>query len=100
MATFVDRLWRGDVPLVKVFWHYAVVYGLLVNLITSALFMVLLINDAPWALLALAYLSPLPYNLLVTVSVWRSADRYEGPRHHGDLARAGVIVWMVLLTAT
>lgn len=100
MADLIGRLWRGDMPLGHVFWHYAVVYGLLVNLVTSALFAVLLINDAPWAVLAIAYLLPLPYNLAVAVAVWRSAERYNGPRAHGDMAKLAVIAWMVLLTAT
>lgn len=87
-------------PLAHVFWHYAVVYGLLVNLATSALFAVLLMNEAPWTVLAAAYLLPLPFNLLVAVGVWRSAERYKGPRTHGDMAKVAVIVWMALLTAT
>ena len=100
MADLIGRLWRGEMPLAHVFWHYAVIYGLAVNLVSSALFLVLLMNDAPWATLAAVYLAPVPYNLAVTVGVWRSAERYHGPRAHRDMAKLGVIAWMALLTAT
>lgn len=41
-----------------------------------------------------------PYNLLATVGVWRSASRYQGPSSHADLARFTTLIVMVLLTVT
>ncbi len=94
----VQRLWGGEIPLFEAFWHYAIVYGLLINLVTSALFLALFVSDAPPAVLVLAFLLPLPYNFLVAVAVWRSAGRYKGPRKWADLAKAGTILWLVALT--
>ena len=50
-------------------------------------------------LLVAAFLLPIPYNLLVGVAVWRSADRYQGPQRWADLARAASLVWLLVLTA-
>lgn len=96
----IGRLWAGDVPLAESFWQYAVLYGLLVNLVTSVLFLALVINEANAVLLVLAYAIPVPYNFVIAGAVWRSADRYPGPREHANLARWVTVIWMIILTAT
>jgi hypothetical protein len=99
MIERVKYLWAGDVPLGRAFWDYAIFYGLLLNFITHFLFFVLLLNDAHMALVGLAFALPIPYNVLVTVAVWRSAGRYEGPKKWAEWARVGILVWLVVLTA-
>ena len=99
MLTRIKNLWAGDVPLKQAFWDYAVIYGLLLNLITDFAFFALLINDANTALVVLAFALPLPYNVLVAVAVWRSAGRYPGPKKWAEWARVGTVIWMVVLTA-
>lgn len=98
-AKFVNQLWTGEFSLGRVFWHYAVGYGLLINLVTDLPFYVLLLNDANMALVVLAFASPVPYNIFVVVAVWRSADRYRGPKKWAELARVGTVIWMLVLTA-
>ena len=97
--TPIRSLWDGELPLGEAFWWYAVGYGLVLNLITSLLFLAMLTRDAGVAALVFVFLLPIPYNLLVVVGVWRSANRYAGPRRWADLARAGTLVWMMVLTA-
>ena len=97
--TLIRSLWAGELPLGEAFWWYAVGYGLVLNLVTSLLFLLLITRDAGVAPLIFVFLLPIPYNLMVVVGVWRSANRYAGPRKWADLARAGTLVWMVVLTA-
>lgn len=92
------RLWVGELPLRQAFWQYAVGYGLLINLVTSLAFLALLTNDANIALVALAFALPIPYNFVMAVAVWRSADQYSGPKTWAELARIGIVIWMVGLT--
>ena len=94
----VKCLWAGELPLRQAFWQYAVGYGLLINLVTSMAFLALLTNDANIDLVALAFALPIPYNFVVAVAVWRSADRYSGPKTWADLASVGTVIWMVVLT--
>lgn len=96
----IGRLWAGDVPLSEAFWQYCVLYGLLVNLVTSLLFLALVINEANAIVLVLAYAIPMPYNFVIAVAVWRSANSYPGPKEHANLARFVTVIWMVVLTAT
>ena len=98
MIKLVKTLWAGEFPLRQAFWQFAVGYGLLINLVTSLAFLALLINDANIALVALAFALPIPYNFVMVVAVWRSADRYSGPKTWADLARIGIVIWMVGLT--
>jgi hypothetical protein len=98
--TKLRSLWLGELPLGDAFWTWAIGVGLLVNLTTSALFLVLITADRPWAALCVGYALSVPYNVLATVGVWRSAARYPGPAGHADLARFATVTLMLLLTVT
>lgn len=101
MGTLLQRLralWRGELPLQVAFWHYAIYYGLIVNLITSTVAIVLFLNDVPVALVIAVHLVPLPYSILTVFGVWRSAHRY-GPGRFATFARIGVLAWFGLWLA-
>ncbi len=98
MTKLVKHLWAGEVPLKQAVWQYAVGYGLLLNIITTLAFLALIARDANTALIVLAFASPVPYNFLVVVAVWRSANRYPGSETWADLARIGTVIWMIVLT--
>jgi len=94
----LGALWRGEMPLAIAFWHYAIYCGLLVNLATSTVAIVLFLNDAPVALFLAVHLLSVPYSILTTVGVWRSAQRH-GPGRFAHFARIGVIAWFCLWLA-
>ena len=93
-------LWSGDLALDEAFWTWTVTVGLLVNISSSILFLVLIIQDRPLAALFVGYGLSVPYNVVATVGVWRSAARYAGPSLHADLARMVGILFMAVLTLT
>jgi hypothetical protein len=98
VVALIRRLWTGGMPLAKAFWEYAILYGLLLNGLTTLAAFALYTTDLPsWLGLAM-FLLPLPYNLFIGVAVWRSAGRYAGPRHWADAARVAVVLWLVLVT--
>ncbi|MDP3074149.1 hypothetical protein [Bradyrhizobium sp.] len=94
------RLWNGGLPLAQAFWKWAVTGGIAVNLTTSILFLVLIMDNQIVAALVVGYALSLPYNFVVTVGVWRSAGRYEGERRWADLARIVTVAGMILLSVT
>ena len=98
MIALAKELWGGRCPLQEAFWLYAVLYGLLLNLVTNLVFFVLFLNDANKAMVALASVAPVPYNIFVVVAVWQSAARYPGSKTWADFARLGVVILMVGLT--
>jgi hypothetical protein len=93
-------LWSGTLPLRDAFWTWAVLGGLLVNISTSLLFLMLLTLDQPWPALIVGYGFSLPYNAVVVVGVWRSAARHDGPANEADLARVATVILMSVLSLT
>ena len=94
----VSRLWRGEVPLPVAFWKFAILYGLLANFFATIASLSTVSADAPAWLAVALFLLPAPYNLFMGVSVWRSADRYTGPRLWADLARPLIVLWVVAVS--
>jgi hypothetical protein len=93
-------LWRGELPLRIAFWRWAVAGGLVVNLATMILLLVLVMQGQALAGFLVSHALALPYNILAGVGVWRSAARYPGSRHWADAARAAVAIWLAALTLT
>jgi len=96
----LHALWAGDLPLDDAFWTWGVTLGLLVNVVTSLLFLTFITLDHPWPALLVGYGLSLPYNLVAVVGVWRSASRYRGPALHATLARSAILVLMAALSLT
>jgi hypothetical protein len=93
-------LWRGELALPDAFWNWAVLGGLAINVASSALFLFLIIADRPISAFIAGYAFSVPYNVIVSVGVWRSAERYAGERRWADLARIVTIIGMILLSVT
>lgn len=89
------RLWRGEEPLARAFWMWAVALGAILNVAGTFLVYAALQLRAPTVVVVLAYVSPIPYNLFAFVGVWRSAAHYTGPPRWADLARAALVAWTV-----
>ena len=87
-------------PLPIAFWRWAVAGGLAVNLSTSVLFLVLVMQGQVLAAFIVGYACSVPYNILVGVGVWRAAARYPGSRHWADAARAAVAILLTVLSLT
>lgn len=100
MKNHLSLVWHGKLPLQKVLLEWAVLGGLAVNMVSSALFLLLIVNDYLIAALIAGYGVSIPYNFLVSVGVWRSADRYSGEKFWADLARFLTVIGMVLLSIT
>jgi len=96
----IYRLWHGELALQNTFWNWAVFGGLLVNVASSGLFLYLILADHPISALILGYAFSVPYNIIVLVGVWRSADKFTGERRWADLARIITVVGMILLSIT
>ena len=96
----LHRLWSGGLPLGEAFWTYAVLGGLVVNLVTSLAFLFLVLADRLLVALVVGYGLSVPYNVVALVGVWRAAERHEGDPAQATLARVVTLVGMILLTVT
>ncbi|MGI9401933.1 MAG: hypothetical protein ACR2O0_11810, partial [Rhizobiaceae bacterium] len=62
--------------------------------------LVLMLNEFPIAAVIVGYGFSIPYNLLVSVGVWRSAEQYDGEKYWADLAKLVTVAGMILLSIT
>jgi hypothetical protein len=98
--TGVRRLWSGELPLDDAFWGWAVIGGITVNLLTSLGFLILLTMDLLLAAYFVGYGLSLPYNLVVTVGVWRAASRATDTLRKAAIYRTITVIGMALLSVT
>ena len=94
------RLWKGEVTLQDAFWKWAVLGGLVVNVVTSLLFVSLMIAERPALAVLCGYGLSLPFNTVALVGVWRSADRFPGDRRLAEAMRIVAVIGMLLLSVT
>ena len=97
MKRQLNDLWNGRVPLSRVFWDYAVIHGSFANLVATGAALTAFLWDWPILGLAIHFLL-LPYNALMVVAVWRSAERYKGDAIWATLARGAILVWAAIAT--
>ena len=95
-AGYFRRRWRGELPLARVFWNDMLLVGTIVNATTTLLSIFLVTSGVAKALAAATFFSPLPFNIFLVVSVWRSADAARGTA--ALAAKTAAVAW--LLTAT
>ncbi len=94
------RLWRGELPLAEAFWTWAVLGGLVVNILTSIGFLWLVMAGLLIPAYIVGYGLSLPYNLVATVGTLRSASRPDTDPQWAGPARAAVILLMAVLSIT
>jgi hypothetical protein len=96
----IRDVWRGEMPLPDLVWGWLLLGGLAVNLATSIGFFALVSAGEPFWALAVGYGLSLPYNLLVGVGGWRAAARDPAARMPVALARALMVGFLLVLSAT
>ncbi len=92
----IGSLWRGEVPLARVFWEYTIGWATLINLLCTGAALVAFLKGAPAWLGLLLHFAALPLNVLLVVSVWRAAER-ERESALARFAPAGTLLWFILM---
>lgn len=72
---FFTRRWQGQVPLTVLLWRDMLGVGTLINLVATALALALLVQDGHPALALALHFAPLPYNVFLFATLWRSPHR-------------------------
>jgi hypothetical protein len=80
---FFATRWRGERPLSALFWRDMMLWGSLINIAATIAGALLLGFKAPAWLAVAIHFSPVPWNLFLLASVWRTADRLGPARAFG-----------------
>jgi hypothetical protein len=94
LFTYVRCLWRGEIPLARVFWTDMILIGSLVNILSMIAALLLFVSGAPIALGVFVHFAPVPYNILLLLAVWLSAAREASGWSFP--AQAAALVWLIL----
>lgn len=94
----VTRLWRGEVPLERALWTWAVLVAVPINISATIGFFLLVRADRPLAAFLVGHLISLPYNLFALIVVWRAAGKSGEPRRVVIVTRMIALVWLGLLS--
>ncbi|MDX8462178.1 hypothetical protein [Mesorhizobium humile] len=93
MTDFFRTRWRGEAPLDRLFWHDMLLVGTILSLASSALALILLGLKLPLWLVLTAHFLPVPYNIFLTIAVWRTAEKSGGLK--AQLMMLGSALWLI-----
>jgi hypothetical protein len=89
-------MWRGELPLSRVFWEYTIGWGTIVNLIGAGAALIVFMKDGPLWLGLLLHFAAVPMNAVLVTSVWRAAER-ESRSKLANFARPASVIWFVVM---
>ena len=94
-VAYVTSLWRGELPLGRVFWSDMLIIGTVVNVVAMIAAILFFVSGAPIALGVVVHFAPVPYNLLLLLGVWHAAQREAS--EWSFAAQAVAVVWFIAM---
>ncbi|MFL0670759.1 MAG: hypothetical protein ACJLS3_04845 [Erythrobacter sp.] len=95
MLDFFRRRLSGDVPLSEILFNDMLVAGSMINIAIGLCAFAMIAAEWPVWMAVITFLLPQPYNIILLVSVWRSASR--SPSRAAGLAKTVAIIWFVIM---
>ena len=96
---FFVKFWNGDLSLPMSYWLVGVVFSVVVGFVIVVIVIAAgLHEDAMFGFL-------IPWYIYTTVGIWRSSDKYKGPKFWAILAKIVIVLGVLsalgqLLTGT
>lgn len=92
-ADFFRSRWQGRVPLKRLFWRDMLLVATLISAVSTGLALTLLALKLPLWLVMTVHLAPVPYNIFLTLAVWRAAEKAGGLG--ASLMMLGSALWLL-----
>jgi hypothetical protein len=90
---FFRSRWQGRVPLDRLFWRDMVLVATAINVASTGLALALLGLKLPLWLVLTAHFLPVPYNIFLTLAVWRMAEKANGFK--AQMVMLGSALWLI-----
>ena len=90
---YFHKFWDGELPLVQSYWVVAWLISIPVGFVIGTVTAVLGFPQNTM------YAFFIPWYVFVIVGVWRSSDRYKGPKFWAILAKIAMIIAIINLVA-
>ena len=86
---FFVNFWNGQLSLPMSYWGVGVglgiIFGVIIGLFTGIMGMS---DDAMWGFI-------IPFQIYTVVGIWRSSDRYKGPKFWAILAKVMIVIGII-----
>jgi hypothetical protein len=90
----IKRIWNGELPLVKIYWVYGVLVGLLLRIFVEVSYPFVSISHLQlYSYFLIAVL--IPYQILISVGIWRSATAYTEVQVWAILAKIAAVIGLL-----
>ena len=86
---FFVRFWNGQLSLPMSYWGVGVGIGILYTFLVLIIILGLgMSDDAMWGFV-------IPFQIYTVVGIWRSSDKYKGPKFWAILAKIAVVLGII-----
>ena len=85
---------RGEVLLATVFWRDMILFGTAINIAAAFTALMLLAAEFSTPVVLSVFFAPMPWNLFLVFSVWRSGK--SAPAESATITRVGAALWFAL----
>ena len=86
---FFVRFWDGQLSLPMSYWGVGVGIGMLYTFLVLIIILGLgMSDDAMWGFV-------IPFQIYTVVGIWRSSDKYKGPKFWAILAKIAVVLGII-----
>ena len=92
-ANFFVKFWNGDLSLPMSYWLVGLVFGIVVGFSIGILVFALGMPEVMINILII------PWAIYVSVGIWRSSDKYKGPKFWSGLVKVLVIIGVISTVA-
>ena len=94
----IIEFWRGNFPLGRALWLWGILGGGIVSLFSTLFALALFAAEAPAWPAIVVFAAYIPWNLVLLVGVWRSAEQGGVSREiaYGD--RLLILAWVIALS--
>ena len=93
LSNHLKKFFNGDLSLPYSYWAFGVLISFGVSFVSGFLSMMLTEN------LGLAYLVIVIWQIFITIGIWRSSDKYKGPKFWAYITKIMMVVaWGYLLS--
>ncbi|MGX5826054.1 hypothetical protein [Mesorhizobium sp. 43Arga] len=89
---FLHARWQGEVPIDRLFWRDMLLVGTGISIASSVVALILLGLRMPLGLVLAVHFAPVPYNIFLTIAVWRTAEQ-SGAK--AALMLLGSALWLI-----
>ena len=95
VGSFFRSRWQGLVPLDRLFWRDLAFIGTAINIASTVVALILLGLKLPLAAVLAVHFAPVPYNIFLTLAVWRIAEKAGGAK--ASAMMLGSALWLILV---